>query len=390
MGVESTSILLRWCFEESVRPCPLDELIVLVAQTGDEHLDTGRDVENYILPLVRAHRIRFVQVARGGPREADGIRVLSDTREPYHIHLEGAYRLSDELRRNGTVPQYSSQHRCSLKFKAFVLEKWLAENIRGTARHAFGYNCDESARIARSEAAQHERIAFGFNAEETERVERSKTYNTLTRTAFYPLVEWGWNRVRCAEYIRSRIGREWRRSACTFCPFSKLDDAAIARQREYPEQIGDALMLEHVSLSLNPRATLYRDRSLLEVVNAASNAPALESYQRKLATSPWAVYRVRRVYSSRAKADGAIECDAKFPSAAEALAHLHSVAATRKIAIAEMRGIQFAFVERRSASEFPCREEYFVAAPALVEEKARYGLPWFEAKWSAVQLQLVF
>ena len=133
MGVESTSTLLRWFDDISVRPCSLEELIILVAQTGDEYRDTGQDVERHILPLVRAHRVHFVQVARGGPHEADGIRVLSDTREPYRIHLEGAYRLSEELRRNGTVPQYSSQHRCSLKFKAFVLETWLSENIRGTA-----------------------------------------------------------------------------------------------------------------------------------------------------------------------------------------------------------------------------------------------------------------
>jgi hypothetical protein len=176
----------------------------------------------------------------------------------------------------------------------------------------------------------------------------------------------------------------------SFCPFNKLDGAAIARECEYPEQIGDALMLEHVSLWLNPRATLYRDRSLLEVANAASNAPALESYQRKLAASSWAVYRVRSVYSSRAKADRAVECEAKFPTAAEAMAYLHSIAATRKIAISEMRGMQFAFVERRRATEFPRHQEYFAAAPAVVEEKARYGLPWFEAKWSAVQLRLVF
>ena len=36
MGVESSAVLARWCFEPAVRPCPLDELIVITAQTGDE------------------------------------------------------------------------------------------------------------------------------------------------------------------------------------------------------------------------------------------------------------------------------------------------------------------------------------------------------------------
>ena len=48
------------------------------------------------------------------------------------------------------------------------------------------------------------------------------------------------------------------------------------------------------------------------------------------------------------------------------------------------------FVEKRSGRVFPCRAEYFVAAPAVVEEKARYGLAWFERKWTALQLDSAF
>jgi hypothetical protein len=105
MGVESTAILLRWCFEEDTRPCPLDRLVVITAQVGNEYKDTCRDVEMYVLPMMRRHRIRFVQVARHGHWEADGIRILDDSREPIQVFLDGDYKLSDELKRNGTVPQ---------------------------------------------------------------------------------------------------------------------------------------------------------------------------------------------------------------------------------------------------------------------------------------------
>ena len=74
-----------------------------------------------------------------------------------------------------------------------MIEAWLNANVRtGRARHAFGYNTDETARVERCDASMRERIAFGFNSEEGERVVRSMTYNTVHRTAFYPLVEWGW------------------------------------------------------------------------------------------------------------------------------------------------------------------------------------------------------
>jgi hypothetical protein len=149
MGVESTAILLRCVLEADTRPCGLNELLVISAQAGNEYADTGHDVEKYVLPLMRAHRIRYVQVARGGQREADGIVVLSDTAEPYRVHLDGAYKLSDELERNGTVPTYSAEHRCSLKFKAWVIEQWLTANVRLPARHALGYNSAETERVAR-------------------------------------------------------------------------------------------------------------------------------------------------------------------------------------------------------------------------------------------------
>lgn len=40
MGMESTAILVRWMEDASVRPCQLDELLVITAHDGDEHADT--------------------------------------------------------------------------------------------------------------------------------------------------------------------------------------------------------------------------------------------------------------------------------------------------------------------------------------------------------------
>ena len=125
MGVESSAILLRWIMSPATRPCPLEDLIVITSQVGDEYTDTGRDVNTHILPLMRALGIRYVQVARHGHFEADGITVLDDSRTPARVFLEGDYKLSDELKANGTVPQYGGVHRCALKFKAWVIGQWL-------------------------------------------------------------------------------------------------------------------------------------------------------------------------------------------------------------------------------------------------------------------------
>ena len=153
MGVESSAILARWVFEPETRPCDLGDLVVVTAQTGDEYADTGRDVTEYILPLMRQHGIRYVQLARHGRFEAAGITVLEDSNSPTPVYLHGDYRLSDELRSNGTVPQFGGEHRCSLKFKAFVIETWLKHHQTGQVRHAFGYNAAEMRRVAQCESA---------------------------------------------------------------------------------------------------------------------------------------------------------------------------------------------------------------------------------------------
>lgn len=234
MGVESTAILLRWIFEPWTCPCALSDLLVLVAQTGDEYEDTRQDCEAHVLPLLRRHLIRLVQVARRGHLEADGIVVLSDSREPRRLHIEGAYRLSDELRSAGTVPQFGGEHRCSLKFKAFVIESWLRDHVSDPAMHAFGYSNDEPKRVLKSEAAMAKRIAFGFSQEESGRAARASGYDHADRTAFYPLIEWGWGRQACLDYIVSRLGVTWQKSACVYCPFNALGTEAIARHRLHP------------------------------------------------------------------------------------------------------------------------------------------------------------
>ena len=386
MGVESSAILLRWIMSPATRPCPFEDLVVITSQVGDEYTDTGRDVEAHILPLMRAHGIRYVQVARHGHFEADGITVLDDSRMPTKVFLEGDYKLSDELKRNGTVPQYGGVHRCALKFKAWVIEQWLEENVRGRARHALGYNADETGRIARSEYAFGERIAFGFNADEKNRISRSCEYNTVSREAFYPLLEWGWDREACIEYIRSVLGITWKKSACVYCPFNALRDDAITRQREHPRQVADAMRLEHLSLALNPRGTVYKGRSLIQITIEAGNDAAVEGYRKRIESEEWALYRVRRLFSGKGKADRAVEKLDVFQGPVEARIALNAVSDRSGAAVEELRGIPYVWRERRSETDFPTREEFITIAPAAVETKARHGLDWFEGRWSALQL----
>jgi hypothetical protein len=401
LGVESSAILINWLDSPSTCPCQLHELIVITAQTGDEYEDTRRDVEAHILPRLRKHNIRYVQVARKGHLQADGITVLSDARQPQRLYIEGDYKLSDELRAAGTLPQFAGeQHRCSLKFKAWVIEQWLAENLIQPALHAFGYNAEETRRVAKSDAATARRIAFGFNADETKRIGRATGYDTPLRQSFYPLVEWGWTRQTCIDYLRETLGVIWRKSSCTYCPFNALKEDALVRHKQHPEQVADAMVLEHVSLSLNPRGTLYRNRSLIEIADASGNRLAVDGYRQRLDRVRWAVYRVRRLYHAGKDASGqpcpekkgnairAVERLLESDDRAEALVRLRGLTGPND-EVVEQRGITYVY-RRRCGATFPTREEFLVAAPAVVESKARYGLEWFEQEWGTPQQGSLF
>ena len=334
---------------------------------------------------MRRHRVRYVQVARAGHLEADGIKVLSDTRQPFEIHLQGAYTLQEELSAAGTVPQFSGERRCSLKFKAWVIETWLARELGGQSyRHALGYNVDEQSRIAKSERAfagrepETVRVAFGFNYDEESRIARAAKYDTALRQGWYPLAAWQWSRERCLEYLKAMTGETWRKSACVYCPFNALKADGLARMRQFPEQVAEALMLEYQSLALNPRGTLYRDRTLHSIIASDHHTEALRHFQKRLEAAEYALYRVRRIYRAPGQADRAVE---KLMTGSRAeMMSLFEKASTH-LNVRVEHDIFYGYVREREADRYPSVEEFFVVALAAVESKTRHGFEWFEARW---------
>ncbi len=151
MGYESVAILLRWLFEPPSRDFSLEQLIVLVAQIGDEYSSTGKLIETYILPLMRQFRIRLVQVARHGKFEKEGYTILDDSDYPEALYLSGDYKLSFELLTSGTVPRLGRPHFCAMKFKGFPLDNWIADHLKGEYVHYLGYSVGEESRSSKSD-----------------------------------------------------------------------------------------------------------------------------------------------------------------------------------------------------------------------------------------------
>lgn len=401
LGVESVAILLRWLLEPETRDFDLDRLVVITAMVGAEWPDTAHDFERYMLPLFRQHQVRFVQVARKGHLEEEGIVVLDDSRGPETLYAHGSYTLTEELETAGTVPQYGSEHRCSLKFKAFVIESWLEQYLSGIIRHTFGFNAEELDRVAKSDAAIAARVTFGFNCDEMDRVILGQSYDRPSRVSHYPLVLWGWSRQKCLDYIKEKLGITWRKSACRFCPFARITPDLIDRQKQFPNDTASSMFTERLSLAMNQRGQLYKGQPLYQIVAQSGNEQALAHFQTRMDQVPWAVYRVRRIYKPKAiyagdgksrrlvsrdphkkgNADRCVERLEVVDTEQEAYARLRALAVHHRVEPYRLHDLWYAHV-RRCQDTYPTSEEFLVAAPANVATKARYGVEKFDAKWA--------
>lgn len=113
LGADSTAVLIEFLDRPEryeLAPDPSD-LIVVHAVTGDECPDTLDYVDRLVLPRLRRAGVRLVQIARAGRQDAGGVVVLDDSRSPRRIFARGPWRLSDELREAGTVPQIANGRR---------------------------------------------------------------------------------------------------------------------------------------------------------------------------------------------------------------------------------------------------------------------------------------
>lgn len=372
MGVDSAAILLRYLTDPTSRDFAWDDAVVITAMTGDEFEQTGRDVEEHILPLLRRHGVRYVQVARSQrhvTKNGDGIVVLDDTTHPTRVHLDGAYKLSDEMLEAGTLAQRSGSRLCSVHAKGDVLDPVIALLTQGRPY----------------------RQIIGFEANEPKRAVKDRDYNTQLRTGVYPLIEWGWTRTVCVEFIASVTGGViWEKSACAACPFALSNKAGLARvlaryAKEPAAGIG-TLFQEHVALTLNPAQTLLPGRSARSVVQAAGLHEVLTGFDAKLAAAEHAVYEVRRILRPR-QDDRTKMANASRSVAALATGtreQMHATLAelakqTGRDIVTDEHGIGRVYLRTR-ADVFPTVEHFYVVCPAVVKAKRA---PHFEAGWAA-------
>jgi len=145
--------------------------------------------------------------------------------------------------------------------------------------------------------------------------------------------------------------------------------------------IEEALLLEHQSLSFNPRGTLYRGRTLLSIITENQHTQTLRYFRMRLEAAEYALYRVRRIYKAPGHADRAVE---KLITGSRTEMDVCFDQGFSRLAVRIGHDIRYGYVRERELDRYPAVEEFFVVAPAVVESKTRYGFEWFESRWREV------
>ncbi len=189
LGLDSTSLLIRWLTDAASRNFALEDLVLVTAMTGHESAATVDATNRLVLPRLRQHSIRYIQTARSQrrtSRSGDGIVILDDSRSPQKLYAAGKYTLGDEMLSAATIPQRGGSRICSVHSKGDALDPVIARVTQGRPY----------------------RLVVGFEANEAARAAKDRLHDTGLRRGWYPLQDWGWTRSDCDRYLLKVLGEK--------------------------------------------------------------------------------------------------------------------------------------------------------------------------------------
>lgn len=205
-GQDSTTILYRIVVDPDFRKTYVKgRLLVIMSDTGDEHLYTYRHVE-YIAKFCKRHQIEFYFL-----RPKDG------------YHPKGCNGLIPWLKKNKCIMSKAFPKTCTdnLKIKPIYnfLEQYIGRNIY---RRNMPFAKSKKGFI-KSYARQYGkiRVLIGISAEEKGRIANDFIQSWMRKSLIriYPLVEAGMTRQDCQDWIKEAGLPLPPPSNCMRCPF---------------------------------------------------------------------------------------------------------------------------------------------------------------------------
>lgn len=280
-GVDSSAILVGldqlWKKTRDKRWVPL---AVTFADTGGEHPHTYewiRMVDRWL----REHAFK------GAPAS---VRPIGVTKVAYAVQQRAkgsakpgwgtAQTLEQHALVNHSLPSISfGGHSCSTKWKIAAQKEWFWRGLE-SGELPWPEQSGKGKRILR---------AIGYDATETSRRDKHSTYSSKDEgksergrpplfQAWHPLIDWGWDRARCAAETKVALGVSPRKSSCTFCGAMRPLEVRILAE-DSPDLLARAVFMELVAIHgrhgpMRPRQGLNQSMPWSEaVLGKADHSP---------------------------------------------------------------------------------------------------------------------
>jgi hypothetical protein len=251
-GVQSTTLYLM--ARDGRFPCD----VAIFADTGEEPSAVYRHLE-----WLQSLGTPPILIRSAGRLGDDMIRGRGPTQRSVSIP---AFTLG-EAGRVGRI-----QRQCTRDYKIDVIERSIRRDLLGLAP---GRRCPDGVRVVQY---------FGISADEAGRAVRArKRFSEKKWTVpVYPLLDLGWTRRDCLDWLKTRTPHPVPRSACVFCPFH--DNAAWRTLRQTDPDgwaravtIDEALRAEGSASRRRFRQLLYLHRSCRPLAEIDFDALASEA-----------------------------------------------------------------------------------------------------------------
>ena len=234
-GVDSTAMLVEMK-NKGIRPD-----LILFADTGGEKPETYAYLYTFQRWLEKVGFPGVTVVRRTG--KGEGGRVIAQNERANALKGKtGTYTygtLEEQMTVLQTQPSPAfgfQQHSCSINYKAMPQKKFLEKWEPAKQAWAGG------KRVLR---------AIGYDDSPADRGRSARVYDgdaTDTKNAYwYPLQEWGITRDKCVEIIKAEGLPVPMKSACWYCPASKLHEILWLKDN-HPELAARALEMERINL----------------------------------------------------------------------------------------------------------------------------------------------
>lgn len=236
-GQESSSLLERILAEQELREEIAPEaLLVLCSDTVDEHPPTYLHILATESMCKKHKNVDFVQI-----RPSMGFHTPS---------WNGGLR--EHYRRNRTVGSKAFVKSCTDNLKIKPIYNYLNYYISqryGFDRHGPVWNGRYSI-VSFAQKYGKIRMLLGFGKGEESRIsdeEACPKWMQLSIIRQFPLIDWGWDRAKCQDYIRSLGKPVPPPSNCMLCPWmNKIELLWLARR--YPADFQEWVELEKAKL----------------------------------------------------------------------------------------------------------------------------------------------